>query len=224
VQPLLNPDGKTALVGIGKMSELQVLDFDTGKVMAKASCLEKDRFFSIGTIAPNGDVAAFPVGGKKGAPVEFRFLDARTLADRGTLVGKGDPEGYGWSTGKFTPDSKRFVVADGVGNVLLWDVAAKTIERTWPSLGNSTRQVDISADGKTAAFGWAPKADKDLGSQPDPQDLPQPRVSLFALDGSGPPRVLIAPQGGGAALAFSPDGNTLAFGGVGVVRLFDLTK
>jgi len=39
-----------------------------------------------------------------------------------------------------------------------------------------------------------------------------------------PPRVLVAAHGYVGALAFSPDGKTLAFGGAGVVHLFDLTK
>jgi hypothetical protein len=49
-------------------------------------------------------------------------------------------------------------------------------------------------------------------------------VSLIPLDGSAPPRVLVAPHGYVGDLAFSPDGRMLAFGGAGAVHLFDLTK
>jgi len=77
-----------------------------------------------------------------------------------------------------------------------------------------------------AAVDWAPKPDQQLEpfSDPDPQDLPQPRVSLLDLAGTSPPRALIAPHGYIGGLAFSPDGKTLAFGGAGAVHLFDLSK
>jgi len=87
-------------------------------------------------------------------------------------------------------------------------------------------QLAVSLNGKVLAVGWTPRLDKDLEGipEPDPRDLPQPRVSLLALDGSRPPRVLIAPHGYVGNLAFSPDGKTLAFGGAGAVHLLDLTK
>ena len=65
--------------------------------------------------------------------------------------------------------------------------------------------------------------------QPDPLDLPQPRVFLFDLTGAAAePEVEICPRGfqlgpTGGGLAFSPDGRTLAVGGTGAVHLFDMT-
>ena len=75
-------------------------------------------------------------------------------------------------------------------------------------------------------MGWAPKADADLddASEPDPLDLPQPRVSLIDLAGNTPVQVLVAPHGYTGGLAFSPNGKTLAFGGAGAVHLFDLKR
>jgi hypothetical protein len=85
----------------------------------------------------------------------------------------------------------------------------------------------INSDDKTAAVGWMPKVD-DAGAvdarDPDPRDLPQPRVFVVDLTGSAPARVLIAPHGYIGGLTFSPDGKKLAFGSAGAVHLFELSK
>jgi WD40 repeat protein len=229
--PSFAPDGRTVLVDQrdhdAKTSAVKLLDLATGKELARVSCPEKERFFSGGQFSPDGSVVAVALGGKKAAPVEVWLLDARTLENRGKLTGKGDPERYGWGSGRFTPDGKRYVALDGVGNALVWDVAGRKVERTL-SLGGGRAawRVVFSPDSKTLAAAWAPKADDDVDDarDPDPLDLPQPRVSLLDLSGKAPVRVLVAPHGYVGGLAFSPDGNTLAFGGAGAVHLFDLTK
>jgi Tol biopolymer transport system component len=208
-------------------SEVKLLDLATGNELAKVSCPDKDRNFSVGSMSPHGAVLAVYLSAKKAAPLEVWFLDATTLENRGKLVGKGDPERAGWGTGRFTPDGKRFLALDGVGNALVWDVAGQKLQRTLPYGGHRSEwQLAVSPDGKTLAVGWMPKADEDAEStrEPDPQDLPQPRVSLLDLAGNTPPQILIAPHGYVGALAFSPDGKTLAFGGSGAVHLFDLKK
>jgi WD40 repeat protein len=228
--PSFSPDGTTVVVSVNdydaKTSIVKVLEIATGKELARVSYPEKGRYLSVGPVSPNGAVVLLYLGGKKRTPREVWCLDAKTLEERGKLIGTADPDYYGWGNMKFTPDAKRFIAFDG-GKALVWDIAGRKLERT-VAFGDSgpAAQLTISPDGKTLAVGWMPKPDRDLKAfpEPDPQDVPQPRVSLFDLAGNAPPRVLMAPHGFVGALAFSPDGKTLAFGSSGAVHLFDLRK
>ena len=86
-----------------------------------------------------------------------------------------------------------------------------------PGTGNSGWRLAFGGGGRLVAIPWAPRVDPELWkmTNPDPQDFPQPRVTVLDLTGAAPPRTLIAPPGfvGGAAL--SPDGKTVALGTTG---------
>jgi WD40 repeat protein len=231
--PSFAPDGKTIAAVAEKYEEKTqrnrstalILEVPTGKELARLECPAKDRFFSIGPIAPDGQVVAIHLGGKKGAPVEVWFRDARTLADCGKLIGKPDPTRYGWgSAGLFTGDGKRFIVLDGEGNLLVWDVAAQKIAASIVVHGAPDKtppwgRLVLSGDSKTIAVAWVPSPDR--LDDPQPREV-QPHISVMDLTGKSPARRLIAPLGHIGGLAFSPDGKTLAFGSSGVVHLFDL--
>jgi len=229
--PAFAPDGKTVAVRLydrdRKTSAVNLLDFPSGKILATVTCSEKDRRFDVGSISPDGNLLSVYLNGKKGQPMEVTFFDAKGLTERGKLLGKSNPEQWGGGSGLFTPDSSQFVALDMAGNVFIWNVAEQRVTRTFALNGETlTGKLAISPDGKTLAVGWSPKMDKDVDTneKPDPQDLPQPRISLIDLAGEDASRVLTAPHGYPGQLAFSPDGKTLAFGGAGAVHLFDLTK
>jgi WD40 repeat protein len=230
--PIFAPDGKTVVISssdfTAKTSTIKLIELATGKELATVNCPEKERYFYVGAVSPDGAVVVVSVRGwKKGLPFEKWFLDAKTLELRGKLTGKATPELYGTAVGRFSPDGKRYFVFDADGNVLIWNVANRKLERTLPTgMAVATQEMIISPDGKTMAVAWLPKVDDELKSVrgPDPQDLPQPRVALIDLAGKAKTRVLIAPHGYVGALAISPDGKTLAFSGSGAVHLFDLTK
>src|SRR5207245_1691493 len=156
-------------------------------------------FFSLGELSPDSTLVTVSLGGKKGAPLEVWFLDTKTLQLRGKLIGSGSPHDYGWGPGHFTRDGKHFIAIDRSEHALVWNVAEQKIDRRLPLGGPKTAwHLTINPNGKTAAIGWTPKLsdDADDSRDPDPEDYPQPRVSIIDLTGAAPPQVFIAPNHG----------------------------
>lgn len=229
--PVFTADGKRMATDVrdyeAKTTAVSVVSFPDRKPVAEWKYEGKDgRTLALGVFSPDGKLLTGKLGGKKGVEPTTLFLDADTLKEQARWVGTADPDGYGWENGLFTPDGKRFLVIDGSGVLTVWDVTAKKVTRTL-AIGNRSWQHAVSPDGRWLAVGWSPKWDVSAANsrEPDPQDLPQPRVTLVDLtDPEAKPRTLVAPHGYIGAVAFRPDGKQLAFGTAGGVHLFDLAK
>jgi WD40 repeat protein len=227
----LAPDERTVVAGVIKTKTTQpsikLLDLVNGKELARLELPHDDRYFSIGPISPDGKIVWVGFQSKPGAPFESWLLDAKTLALRGKLIGKAKPGVALWGGGIFNGDGTKLLM-NGQGNVLIWSLATQRLESTiaFSAVAGQVRRPVLSPDGNLMAVAWMPPVDPEIAgdTNPDPQDLPQPRITLIDLAGKRPQRELVAPHGFLGGVAFSPDGKTLAFGSAGAVHLFDLTK
>ena len=167
----------------------------------------------------------YPSAARKAAPREVWFRDARRWPNRGRFVGEGDPDDYGWGGGRFTPDGQRYVILGVKGKVVVWDVGGKKVERTFDLEGNP-QALAVSPDGKMLAVPWRPKSEADglRDRNPDPQDFPQPRVTLFDLTGKAPPRTLVLRHGFMGGVVFRRTARRWRSARSGGVHLLDLTK
>jgi len=127
----------------------------------------------------------------------------------------------------FAPDGKRLAATDYNDRVRMWDIATgKLVLQRSFGIENRIWHLAFSPDGGRLAVVSQPTWDEaELGDEPDPRDLPQPRVHLFNLTSeAAEPEIIMCPRGYMGGLAFSPDGKTLAVGGAGATHLFDMRR
>jgi WD40 repeat protein len=136
-------------------------------------------------ISPDGKTIA-----SAGSPTAIHLWDAAT----GKCIRRLEGSEYPVYSLAFLPDGKTLISAGPHESILFWDLAAGKRER---SLGNNVSLLAIAPDGKTIAFVEQRSVVRvwDLASDKQLHQLPQHKGQIHAL-------------------AFSPDGATLAWGGV----------
>ncbi|MEW1636948.1 hypothetical protein AB0469_23070 [Streptomyces sp. NPDC093801] len=174
--------------------------------------------------SPDGRTLAAAIGTLAGGEHGVRFWDVSEPArprPRGMpLTTDGDSTALGMATGfAFSSDGRTLVVADRytAHTVQLWDVTDPDHPiRSGPPIAGGARLMALSPDGRTLArigSAW-------ISGGPGDGDL-----TLWDISDHDHPRLLGPPLGGYAgdvtALAFGPDGRTLATGTDGV-RLWNV--
>lgn len=184
----------------------------------------KGELFSRPTISPDGQrLAAVQAKRFNNQSAVVHVWDLSTRKELAAFPSGGE---FSFAMIDFSPDSQRLAATDFNSGVRVWDVATgrPVLEK---SLGGQmrVRSLAFAPDGRRLAVAGQPKWDEKENRDPDPLDLPQPRVFLFDLTApAAEPEVVICPHGYAGGLAISPDGKTLAAGGAGAVHLLDLTR
>jgi WD40 repeat protein len=114
------------------------------------------------------------------------------------LGGMADVHSIRWS-----PDGRRIAAMATYGHVTVWDVKGSVI-RDIPESALPPTNIAFSKDGK-----WLARSG-------------EPAYMLFALDGGSDRKLLEAPQGAAAFVAFSPDDKTVLVAGADFVSTWDV--
>lgn len=219
-----SPDGRTFALAANDREKgsarLLLFDARTGKEAA-ALAEEPNANIYYPTYSPDGKRVAAEVRGPGDSASAVKVWDAATGKELAVLE-LPEPGVVRWPA--FSPDGRFVTGATDKGVGYVWDAATGKVALTL-RLGEKgyTSFVAVSPDGRRAAAVGRPELNReDYGRDPDPADLPQPRVVLYDLTTGKVADTLVCPHGIPGRATFSPDGKVLAVGGSGAVHLFDV--
>jgi WD40 repeat protein len=119
----------------------------------------------------------------------------------------------------FSPDGRTLAGGNHVDKLRLWDLPKRSLKNVLSLGKRRIGAVAFSPDGRTLAA--AVNEDSDRSAEVT-GDYGQPQIMLWDAATIQQRATLIGPPGYLVSLAYSPDGATLASGGIGVVYLWNM--
>jgi WD40 repeat protein len=201
-------------------ASLEILDND-GKVLATLVKI-KGLGLSSSVLSPDGKHLVVEASkGRINEPGTLKVFDLKTNKEIASFSSGGD---FPFFIPVFSPDGRLLAAGDYNSQVTIWDVGKKAVVRKQKLEGKSlSLQIAFSPDSKRLAVPVRVKTKEPISRDPDPLDLPQPRLFLFDLSREGTPEEIVCPHGWPGSVSFSADGKTLALGSRGAVHLFDVS-
>jgi WD40 repeat protein len=194
----ISGDGKHVLMaGDG---QLTLFDLGTGKKLCAFSANPGVQSSAV-ALTPTGDVIASAA----------RDGSVRWWSSTGVLLGQIPGSGHGWVTAlAFSPDGQKIATGGSDRRPHLWDLHGNALPGPFVEQHtNPISTVLFSPDGKMIA-----SADNDMADS---------TIELWHLDGTLACPPIASESGGVTCAAFSPDGNTLATGGLdSIVRFWNM--
>ncbi|MGL4552640.1 MAG: WD40 repeat domain-containing protein, partial [Gemmataceae bacterium] len=206
-------------------SGLLKYDLAAGKELLSVRQPDDRTFFDGVTLSPDGRWVVTTERKLTPPSATLLVLAADTLKEAVRIPGPKDADRNTYFDAVyFSTDGNTLITRSG-GPLRIWDVRTGKMVDGVPVGEFQLCRTAASADGKRIAVACLPKLDPGLGRDPDPADLPQPRVLLveFLAGGKHSTRWDILPAGAVGGVAFSPDGGTLAVGSSGGVHLLDVS-
>jgi WD40 repeat protein len=221
--PAFSPDGTILAANLdadAKRSVIRLWDVATAK--ERSTIPNAAGFLSRPFFSHDGRLIATTCNDYKQKRGEVRLWDVATGKLNATLA--APHSGTLWYRLAFSPDDRVLAATQrDTGCLYLFDVPARKLARTI-LLGQHAgpHEPVFSPDGQLLAIACQELPSDLKDQEPDPADLPQPRIFLFNLASLGEPEEIVCPHGFVGDLAFGPDSKRLALGSYGCALLFDL--
>jgi WD40 repeat protein len=216
----ISPDGKTAATVIWKSGDprtgaVALWNIQSGKVEQTLDESIENLVFRCVAFSKDGKMMATSGTRLRNPKIEreVKVWDARTGQLKHTFL---EAEGAVWETNvAFSPDGKKVAAGSMTGKISVWDtdngVVLKTME-TEMKEGLSAWDVAFSPDGKLMAVGYGIKG---IEGKVDLWDVQTGKLKHTLAD---PPSMGVL-----YSVAFSPDGKSIAAGGVDATcRVWDV--